>query len=67
MAHIYGTCINSLPTSVSADNLYKQFGPRSSLTNVWPDLGPTCLTLMIILQEIFEKVDFEKNSRWQKA
>ena len=29
----------------SADNLCKQFGPRSGPTNVGPDLGPNCLTL----------------------
>ena len=29
----------------SADNLCKQFGPRSGPTNVGPDLDPNCLTL----------------------
>ena len=37
--------LNSLPAS-SADNLCKQFGPRSGPTqNVGPDLDPNCLTL----------------------
>ena len=30
---------------LSADNLCKQFGPRSGPTNVGPDLDPNCLTL----------------------
>ena len=29
----------------SDDNLHKQFGPRSGLINVGPDLDPNCLTL----------------------
>ena len=38
----------------SADNFYKQFGPRSGPTNMGPDLDPNCLTLCLF----FEKVDF---------
>ena len=34
----------------SADNLCKQFGTKPSQTNVWPDLGPNCLTLMVFLK-----------------
>ena len=36
---------NSLSTSLSADNLCKQFGPRSDPTNVGLDLDPNFLTL----------------------
>ena len=34
---------------------------------VRPDLGLICLTLMVFLKEFFEKVNFEKKSRQQKA
>ena len=42
-------------TLLSADNLCKQFGPRS---------GPTKLldTLMVFLKDFFEKVDFKEKS-----
>ena len=50
---------------LSADNLYKQFGPISG-QNVGPDLGPTFFTLMVFLKEFFEKVDFEKNKQTTK-
>ena len=55
------TNLPDLPRLVSsAENLYKQFGSRS---------GPTKLfaTLMVILKEFFEKVNFEKCSRRQKT
>ena len=49
---------------LSADNLSKQFGPRSGLTKVKPDLGPTCLTLRwYSYKEFFENVKFENNGR----
>ena len=49
----------------SADNLCKQFGPRSDPTlarqNVGPDLDPKCL-----LKDFFERVYFEKNKQATK-
>ena len=42
----------------SADNLCKQFGPRSGFK--------LFDTLMVILKELFEKVDFEKNQQTTK-
>ena len=51
----------------SAYNLCKQFGPRSGLTNVEPDLDPNCFdTLMVFLKEFLKKVDFEKNRHTTK-
>ena len=34
---------------LSADNLCKQVGPRSSLTKQQPNVKPNCLTLMVFL------------------
>ena len=34
--------------------------PEQARQNVWPDLEPTCLTLMIFLKEIFKKVNLKK-------
>ena len=39
--HFKSTCL----LVSSADNLCKQFGPRSGQTNVRPDLDPNCLAL----------------------
>ena len=50
----------------SADNLYKQFGPRSGRTNVGPGPDPKRLTLWVFLKEFFEKVYFEKNQQTTK-
>ena len=45
----------------SADNLCKQFAPRSGPTEVGLDLDPNCLdTLVVFLKEFFEKVNYEK-------
>ena len=30
-----------LNTQVSADNFWKQFGPRKARKSVWPDLDPS--------------------------
>ena len=52
----------------SADNLYKQFGPRSGPTKCRAWSGPKLFdTLMVFLKEFFEKVDFEISSRRQKS
>ena len=40
----YVTCILCLLV-LAADNLCKQFGPRSARQNAGPDLDPNCLTL----------------------
>ena len=48
------------------DNLCKQFGHRSGPT-LGPDLDPNCLTVMVFLNEIFEKVDFETNQQSTKS
>ena len=42
---------------LSADDICRQFGPRSG-----PDLVPNCLTLMVFIPEILQKFDFEKKS-----
>ena len=51
----------------SADSLHKQFGPRSGPTKCcawsWSKLFDT---LMVILNEYFKKVDFEKNHQTTK-
>ena len=50
---------------MSADNLCKQFGPRSGPTECRPDLNPNRLTLSLIvfLKDFFEKVNFEKSEQ----
>ena len=48
----------------SADNLCKQFGPRSEQTDIGPVLDPNCLTFW--LKEFYEKGDFEKNQQTTK-
>ena len=46
----------------SADNLCKQFGPRSGGTKCWAWSGSNLLdTEMVFLKEFFEKFEFEKN------
>ena len=53
---------------VSADKLYKQFGPRSGPTKRRAFYGFKLLdTPMVFLKEFFENVDFEKISRRQKG
>ena len=37
--------------------------PDQTGQNVGPDLDPICLTLMVFLKEIFEKVYYEKNQQ----
>ena len=55
-----------LPVS-SADNLGKQFGPRSGPTNRWARSGSRLFDiLMVFLKDFFQKVNFEKISRRQK-
>ena len=50
----------------SADNLCKQFGPRSGPTKCRACSGLKLFyTRMVFLKEFFEKVDFEKISREQ--
>ena len=47
----------------SADNLGKQFGPRSGPTKCQALSGSKLFdTLMVFLKEFFKKVDFEKKS-----
>ena len=57
-----------LPVS-SADNLCKQFGPRSAPTkNVGPDLDPNCLTLCwYFLKNFCKSAYFEKSADNKKA
>ena len=51
----------------SADNLSKQFGPRSGPTKRRTWSGSKLFDLLIIfLIEYFEKVDFEKNQQTTK-
>ena len=48
----------------SADNLSKQFRPRSGLTKCRARSGSKLFdTLMVFLKEFFEKIDFEKNQQ----
>ena len=48
----------------SADNLCKQFGPRSGPTECWSFAGTKLFdTLIVFLKEFFEKVDVEKISK----
>ena len=52
----------------SADNLCKQFGPRSGPTKCRAWSGSKLFdTLTVYLKEFFEKVDFENFSRRQKS
>ena len=46
----------------SADNLFKQFGPRAGPTKrrAW-SRSKLFDNLMVFLKEFFEKIDFEKN------
>ena len=51
----------------SADNLCKQFGPRSGLTEHWAWSGSKLFDiLMVILKEVFEKSGFWKKSAGHK-
>ena len=44
----------------SADNLCKQFGPRSGPTECWSQSGSKLFnTTILFLKEFFEKVNFE--------
>ena len=50
-----------------ADNLCKQFGPRSGPTKCQAWSGYKLFdTLMVLLKEFFENVDFEKNQQTEK-
>ena len=52
----------------SADNVCTQFGPRSGLTNVGPDLDPIYLTHRWYSWKNIKKLDdFEQISRRQKS
>ena len=65
--------MNTIGLVFSADNLCKQFGPRSGPTedqaqqNVGPYLDQNCLTLMVFLTEFFRKVYCEKNQTTKKS
>ena len=49
---------------LSADTVtFAQFGLRSDLTKVGPDLNPICLTSVVFLKEFFEKVDLKKKKK----
>ena len=51
----------------SADNLDKQFGPRSGPTNRRAWSGSKLFDiLMVFLKEFFQKVNFEKNRQTTK-
>ena len=53
--------INSLPTSVSDDDLCKQFGPRSGTTKCGAWSGCKLFdSLIVFLKEFLEKVDLKK-------
>ena len=54
-------CLTLYPLVSSADNLCKQFGPRSGPTEHWARSGSKLFdTLMVFLKEFFEKIDFGK-------
>ena len=61
-------CLNSfLAFSVSADNLCKQFGPRSGPTFCLAWFGFKLFdTLMVFLKEFFNKIDIEKKQQTTK-
>ena len=40
--------------------------PDQALQHIEADMDPNCLTLMIFLNEFFEKVDFEKSQQMTK-
>ena len=45
----------------SADNLRKQFGPRSDPTKCWARSGSKLFdTLVVFLKEFFERVEIDK-------
>ena len=41
--------------------------PDQARQNVGPEIDPKCLTLMVFLEEFFEKADFEKNQQTTKS
>ena len=41
--------------------------PDQARQNVGPDLDPNCLTLMVFMQEFFEKVNLKKNPQTKKS
>ena len=46
----------------SADELRKQFGPRSGLAFCWPDLDPSCLARKKFLKKLlFKNISDDKN------
>ena len=48
----------------SADNPFANgLDPDQDQQNVGPDLDPNCSTLMVFLNAVFEKVDFEKKKK----
>ena len=51
---------------LSADNLCKQFGPRSGPTKLGPNWIQTVRNSDGIPERIFHKVDFEKNQQTAK-
>ena len=52
----------------SADNLCREFGPRSGSTKRQALSGSKLFdTLMVFLKELFEKIDLEKNLTTKKT
>ena len=59
--------INSLSTLSSADDLCKQFVPRLGPTKRWAWPGSKLFDTVITPDLFFEKYEFEKINRRQKA
>ena len=50
------------------ENLNKQFRPQIRLEKMsGPYQDPNCLTLIVILKEYFQNVDFDQKKRQQKS
>ena len=65
MIHHMESCLSLCLPVLSADNLGKQFGPRSGPTNRRPGFKLFDI-LMVYLKEVFKKVNFEKNQQTTK-
>ena len=53
--------------ALSADAFENSLEPDQARQNVWPDLDPNCLTLMVLLKEFLEKADFVNKSGDKKT
>ena len=63
--NICSRCKELTTFSGSADNLYKQFGHKSILTERSSQSGSKPFdTLIVFLKEFFEEVNFEKKSAY---